>query len=143
MFPRALTLFGAIAAAVLIQGAGCAFSETNTPEGDRCNPNDAHNECSSGLVCTGQRSSPAIAFCPENYCCPLDSNGNITGGNANCQPGCNGGAHSICIANKDPGACAFDTGTPLAEALAMDADGGAAATADDGAPEASSEAGDP
>jgi hypothetical protein len=38
-----------------------------------------------------------IEFCPENYCCPVDSNGNLTTStNPNCQPGCNGGAASIC-----------------------------------------------
>jgi hypothetical protein len=145
MFPRALALSVTVVAAALIQASGCAFSDNHTHEGDRCNPLDVHNECATGLVCTGQGSSPAIAFCPENYCCPLDSSGNITGGNANCQPGCNGGAASICKATNDPGACAFSTGTPLAAAQAMDEDGGAStddASSEAGASEAgSSEAG--
>jgi hypothetical protein len=101
----------------------------NVPEGDRCNPYDSHNECGSGLQCTvsswqvanqgvlapqgnitpflgagaGTNNMGAydvLEFCPENYCCPVDSDGNLTGtsSNANCQIGCNGGAASICTA---------------------------------------------
>jgi len=33
-------------------------------EGERCNPNLSHDECSEGLSC--QRP----ATCAENYCCP-------------------------------------------------------------------------
>ncbi len=33
-------------------------------EGDRCNPNLSHDDCSDGLSCI----TPAT--CVENYCCP-------------------------------------------------------------------------
>jgi len=62
-----------------------------------------------------------LAFCPENYCCPVDSNGNLTTStNPNCQPGCNGGAQSICTANGNgapyDGVCDFaDSGVVPAE----------------------------
>jgi hypothetical protein len=113
MVPRACALAGVILAVLSLAGAGCmgGFANDNLNEGDRCNPLDSHNECGGGLVCTGQGSSPPIEFCPENYCCPVDANGNITSSNAFCQPGCNGGAASICAANQDPGACAFANGT--------------------------------
>jgi hypothetical protein len=126
MLARAGTLVGALFAVLSLAGAGCegGLSDTSVSEGNRCNPLDIHNECGSGLVCTGQGSSPAIPFCPENYCCPLDSSGNITGGNDFCMPGCAGGAAAICKANSDPGACAFAGGASLATAMAMDADGG-------------------
>jgi hypothetical protein len=96
-------------AVLLLGGAGCVggFNNENLSEGDRCNPLDSHNECASGMVCTGQAGSPTIPFCPENYCCAVDGNGNINSTNPNCQPGCNGGAASICSADMDPGACAF------------------------------------
>ncbi len=98
----ALALFVAL-------GSACTggLSDDGLGEGDRCNPSDVHNECGNGLQCTGQASTPSIAFCPENYCCPLDGNGNITGSNPNCQPGCNGGAAAICAATKDTATCAF------------------------------------
>jgi hypothetical protein len=127
MLARACTIVGALVAALSLAGAGCgAFSDTNTPEGDRCNPLDQHNECSSGAVCTGQGASATIPFCPENYCCTVDSSGNIASGNVNCQPGCNGGAASICKATSDPGACAFAGGATLEAAMALDTDAGAA-----------------
>jgi hypothetical protein len=119
--PRAaITIAGLLGLGIV---AGCGFvggfSDDNVPEGDRCNPLESHNDCSSGAVCTqastpsgapfGQGSGPVIPFCPENYCCSVDSNGNINSTNPNCQPGCNGGAASICTAadNADAGACLF------------------------------------
>jgi hypothetical protein len=132
MLARACTFVGALFAVLSLTGAGCAnFTETNLPEGDRCNPSDQHNECSGAAVCTGRGSAPAIPFCPENYCCSVDGNGNIASGNANCQPGCNGGAASICKANSDPGACAFAGGASLEAATAMDEDAAAPAPATD------------
>jgi hypothetical protein len=52
-----------------------------------------------------------LAFCPENYCCPVDSDGNLippgpNNTDPNCQPGCNGGAASLCTATADPATCA-------------------------------------
>jgi hypothetical protein len=35
-------------------------------EGDRCNPDLSHNDCSAGLTC----QTPST--CVENYCCPAD-----------------------------------------------------------------------
>ncbi len=132
-WPRALALAGAAFVALAVAGAGCAFTDDNWSEGSRCNPFDSHDECSSGLFCTGQASTPMVAFCPENYCCPVDSNGNPTGDNANCQPGCNGGAASICAADMDPGACAFAAGGSLESSLALDDAGPAPAPTDAGA----------
>jgi hypothetical protein len=136
MLARARTLVGALFAVVFFAGAGCftgGFGNTNVSEGDRCNPLDSHNECASGLVCTGQASlsSPAVPFCPENYCCSVDGNGNINSTNPNCQPGCAGGAASICKGNADPGACAFAGGASLKVALAMDMDAGTTAPTPD------------
>jgi hypothetical protein len=125
---RACLLVGAILAILPVVGVGCgAFTESGTSEGNRCNPLLSHDECSSGLVCTGRQSAPAVPFCPENYCCSVDSKGDINSTNPNCQPGCNGGAASICTASKDPGACAFAGGASLSTAMAMDEDAGAAA----------------
>ena len=131
MFARACTVVGALFAVVSFAGTGCltgGFTDTDVSEGNRCNPLDSHNECGGGLVCTGQGSSPAIPFCPENYCCSIDSSGNLNSSNDFCKPGCAGGAAAICKANSDPGACAFaDGGVSLAAAMAMDEDSGAAA----------------
>jgi hypothetical protein len=131
--------------------AGCigGWFYDNIPEGDRCNPYDSHNECASGLACTvsswqvanagkvspqgnlvpalGSGAGPVQMFCPENYCCPVDSNGNLTtSSNPNCQEGCNGGAAASCAATGDPDTCAFAAGMPLPEA---GDDGGAPAEA--------------
>ena len=139
--------------------AGCigGWDYSNVPEGDRCNPYDSHNECSSGLACTvsswqlanqgtisaqgnevlflgpGAASNSAGAydvldFCPENYCCPVDSDGNLTTStNPNCQPGCSGGAASICTAvgNSTPpyvGVCDFADSGVLPEEAGSDAE---------------------
>ena len=128
MLSRACILVGALLAVLSLAAAGClgGVGETNVSEGDRCNPLDSHNDCSSGLVCTGQQSSPPVPFCPENYCCSVDSNGNLNSTNINCQPGCNGGAMAICTATKDPGACALAGGASLAAAMALDEDAAAA-----------------
>jgi hypothetical protein len=138
----ALVAVGSVAFAIAAAGCTGGWDYGNVPEGDRCNPYDSHNECGSGLQCTvsswqvanqggtSYQGTPEIAlgpgagtdnagnynvleFCPENYCCPVDSNGDLTtSGNANCQPGCNGGAASICAAignSTDPyaGVCDF------------------------------------
>ena len=124
----ALIAVGSVAFALAPAGCTGGWDYSDVPEGDRCNPYDSHNECASGLECTvsswqvanqgtisaqgntvlflapgaGTNTSGAydvLEFCPENYCCPVDSNGNLTTStNPNCQPGCNGGAASICTA---------------------------------------------
>jgi hypothetical protein len=109
---------------VLALGAVACIGQENVSEGDRCNPLASSNTCASGLVCTGQGSSPSVPFCPENYCCSVDANGNINSTNPNCLPGCNGGAASICTADKDPGACALAGGASLQAAMAADEDAG-------------------
>ncbi len=129
MLSRLCGLLGVLLVPLTLAGAGClegGFTDNNVSEGNRCNPLDSHNECASGLVCTGQGSSPAVPFCPENYCCSVDSNGNLDSSNAFCQPGCAGGAASICTATKDPGACALAGGATLAAAMALDEDAAAA-----------------
>jgi hypothetical protein len=132
MFVRAFVVLGTFLAVVSLAGEACigGVSNTDISEGDRCNPSDSHNDCASGLVCTGQGGSPTIPFCPENYCCSVDGNGNINSTVPNCQPGCNGGAASICHANSDPGACALAGGASLEVAMAMDSDGGASPSSD-------------
>jgi hypothetical protein len=114
--------------AVLALGGAACIGQENVSEGDRCNPLASSNTCASGLVCTGQGSSPSIPFCPENYCCSVDGSGNLNSSNPNCQPGCNGGAAAICTATMDPGACALSMGASLQTAMAMDEDAGGAMT---------------
>ncbi|HXX67441.1 MAG TPA: hypothetical protein VEK07_09685 [Polyangiaceae bacterium] len=145
----ALAAVGLVALALTQAGCTGGWDYSNVPEGDRCNPYDSHNECASGLACTvsswqvanqsgtSYLGTPNLAlaagagtnnageplvleFCPENYCCPVDSNGNLmANNNPNCQPGCNGGAASICAAIGNDtapyvGVCDFDGG-PLPE----------------------------
>ena len=114
MLWRAPIFIGALLVVACVAGAGCigGFTDDGVPEGDRCNPLSSHNECGSGLVCTGQGAAPTIPFCPENYCCSVDSSGKINSTDPNCQSGCNGGAAAICAATKDPGACAVAAGMP-------------------------------
>jgi len=162
----ALVAVGLVGFALAPAGCIGGWDYSNVPEGDRCNPYDSHNECGSGLECTvsawqvanqggasyqgtpelalgpgaGTNSAGAfdvLAFCPENYCCPVDSNGNLTTStNANCQPGCNGGAASICtsIGNSTPpyvGVCEFaDSGVYEEAGLSDDS------ASDDGASDA-------
>jgi hypothetical protein len=86
--------------ALALAGLGC----NEGAEGDRCNPDLSHDECNSGLVCT-----PATDLCPENYCCPADGKSD----NPYCQPGCNGGAAAICIADPmSDAACKFAADHP-------------------------------
>src|SRR5580658_9908907 len=122
----ALVAVGSVAFVLAPAGCIGGWDESGVPEGDRCNPYDSHGECASGLACTvsswqvanqagtsnlgtpdlalaegaGMNSAgnyTVLEFCPENYCCPVDSNGNLTPStNPNCQLGCNGGAASIC-----------------------------------------------
>jgi len=131
-------LFAGTLAAVTLVVVACnegGFTDDNVPEGDRCNPLASHNECSSGLVCTqaskpdgtgfGQGTGPILPFCPENYCCSVDSNGNINSSNPNCQPGCNGGAAAICTAAAGSAACTFVTCTADAAVVSCLAASGA------------------
>ncbi len=156
----ALAAASSVTFAMAMAGCTGGWDYSGVPEGDRCNPYDSHNECASGLQCTvsawqvanqagtsnlgtpelalqqGAGTDSAgnynvLAFCPENYCCPVDSNGDLTGsGNANCQPGCNGGAQAICAANGDNapynGVCEFADSGVLPS---PDAGGGGAAEA--------------
>jgi hypothetical protein len=153
----ALVAVGSVAFALAQAGCTGGWDYSNVPEGDRCNPYDSHNECASGLQCTvsswqvanqGTLANtgtivPALApgagtnnagafnvleFCPENYCCPVDGNGNLTPStNPNCQPGCNGGAASICTAEGNStapyvGVCDFaDSGVVPPEDAESDA----------------------
>jgi hypothetical protein len=117
MLPRASLSASVLFVALSL--AACGFtgglSQDNLDEGTRCNPYDIHNECSSGMVCAGASpSTTSIPFCPENYCCSVDSNGVINSSNPNCKPGCNGGAMAICTATGDPATCYFaDSGMIL------------------------------
>src|ERR1700722_10836203 len=121
-------------------------------EGDRCNPDLAAGEtdCNSGLKCTA-----AGALCPENYCCPVAADGGLgSSSNPNCQPGCNGGAASICNAGQggSAAACAFacandqgDLSDPSTQCASGgdggdDAAGDSAADAGDGSSDAAHEA---
>jgi len=152
----ALVAVGWVAFALAPAGCIGGWDYSNVPEGDRCNPYDSHNECGSGLECTvsswqvanqglltaqgntalflapgaGTNSAGAydvLEFCAENYCCPVDGNGNLTTStNPNCQIGCNGGAQSICTANGNgapyDGVCDFaDSGVVPPEDAGSDA----------------------
>ena len=72
----------------LASAAACALCIVWLPacdegnEGDRCNPDLSHDECNSGLVCSGPGTSQALA-CVENYCCPVPAS-------ASTNPYCNG-----------------------------------------------------
>jgi hypothetical protein len=107
MMPRLASCLAVVLGAVALTGMGCS----GIGEGDRCNALRSSDECASGLVCSGYPVGLAtdhpIDFCPNNYCCPA----NVTPSDSPyCQPGCNGGAASIC-ATDDGGAaaCAFAT----------------------------------
>jgi hypothetical protein len=150
MLLRARVLAPLLFALLCFAACEGGFTDEGVSEGDRCNLYASHNECGSGLVCAGAPPPPpaspgsgysgiAIPFCPENYCCSVDGNGNLNSSNPFCQPGCAGGAASICAATMDPGACAYAKGASLAAAMALD-DAGVAPTPD-AAPEAAPDAG--
>jgi hypothetical protein len=133
---------------VLALAPGC---DEEGAEGDRCNPYLSHNDCNSGLTCAGHAPSTVIIpFCQENYCCPVDSNGDIVSSNPNCQPGCNGSAAVLCALTADPGACLLADGGSLDAALALDETDSSsasspttdAAATDAAAPDSSSESSD-
>jgi hypothetical protein len=50
--------------------------------GERCNPMQFESNCADGLSCV----YPTAPNCGVSYCCAVDSNGNITDKNPNCQP---------------------------------------------------------
>lgn len=148
MFSKRLSLLLRLSGAVVVLGGiVAAATEACLPpdaggggSGDRCNPDLSHDECGSGLVCAGytpaapQGDFILIPFCPENYCCAADSTGKITDTNPVCQPGCNGGAQSMCSAGVQA-ACAFvacvGDGGATSDCIALaTADGGT--TGDDG-----------
>jgi hypothetical protein len=121
-----LVAVASVAFALGPAGCDGGFNYSGLSEGIRCNPYDSHNDCSTGFQCTvsswqvanqggiSYQGTPELAlqtgagidnagnykvlqFCPENYCCPVDGNGDLSASsNPNCQPGCNGGAQSIC-----------------------------------------------
>jgi hypothetical protein len=161
----ALVAVGSVAVAMAPAGCIGGWDYSNVPEGDRCNPYDSHNECAGSDVCTVSAWQVAnqgletpqgntalflaagagidsagnytvLQFCPENYCCPVDSNGDLLpsgNGNPNCQPGCNGGAAAICTAQGDTtpygGVCEFADSGVLPSATP---DAGGSATPDAG-----------
>jgi hypothetical protein len=122
---------GTALVALLGVGALVMVACSQASEGDRCNPdlNSGNPECNGGLTCT-----PAGALCPESYCCPTLADGGLApSSNPNCQPGCNGGAASICNAVKDAGdpscvwACQNDQGdlsSPSTQCVSSDGGGG-------------------
>ena len=62
-------------------------------EGDRCNPDLSHNECNSGLVCSGPGTSQPLA-CVENYCCPDPAS-------SSSNPYCNGQGCPAAVSSGD------------------------------------------
>jgi hypothetical protein len=74
-------------------GGGCQIGQ----EGERCNPNQSHDECGAGLACQNPPN------CPEYYCCPTPDPTKST--NPYCQSGCNGGDVSICASGGDASFC--------------------------------------
>jgi hypothetical protein len=72
-------------------------------EGDRCNPDLSHDECNSGLVCSGPGTSQALA-CVENYCCPVPASDSTN-------PYCNGqGCPAPVQTDEDAGEAGADDG---------------------------------
>jgi hypothetical protein len=113
----------ALASGVLVLGAGAC---NEGAQGDRCNPLRSSNECNGGLVCAGnpigQSAAYPIPLCPENYCCPVNVDGNVDFAHATspyCEPGCNGGAAAICAADPadaetcDIASCLVDASDPM------------------------------
>jgi hypothetical protein len=70
---RRLSMIG-----MLLAIAGCGTSG----DGERCNPLRATSDCNAGLSCV----YPTAPNCGVSYCCTVDSNGNITDRDPNCQP---------------------------------------------------------
>lgn len=113
----------AFASGALVLGVGAC---NEAAQGDRCNPLRSSNECNGGLVCAGnpigQSAAYPIPLCPENYCCPVNVDGNVDFAHATspyCQPGCNGGAAAICAADPadaetcDIASCLVDASDPM------------------------------
>ncbi len=164
-----LSFLGA-ALGLALAGLGCNEGQ----EGDYCNPDLSHSDCNSGLACTAASQGPPTpdnltyyhqtlnpdlpvygewspnAPCAENYCCP------IAGGstNPNCQPGCNGGAAAICMAEPSAGpdvdggagyvcevAAALEAGLPIPDgAIPSDAEVEEAEAASEAEPDATTDA---
>jgi hypothetical protein len=89
---------------VIVLLAGC-----DAEDGERCNPlqynESGSGNCASGLTCI----YPTASNCGVAYCCTVDSKGNITDKNPNCQP--------------DPtlqSVCMIDSGTTASDAGAKD-----------------------
>jgi hypothetical protein len=139
MVPR-LGLCLAVLVEALAVAGGCGIYSEGA-EGDRCDPLRSSDECNSGLHCSGNpigiSASYPIAFCPENYCCPAAV---TASDNAYCQPGCNGGAAAICVADPTNAAacefssCAADAAEPSSCPIES-ADAAANPTSDDGSVE--------
>jgi hypothetical protein len=111
----------AILATMLVAAFGCAGSPG---EGDRCNPYltvNSSDECTGGTVCVGlgtpyntvAGSAGGAYNCQENYCCKVDSNGDITSTIAACQVGCDPCAYAASYINPPPGC---PGGPPLPDA---------------------------
>jgi hypothetical protein len=119
LVPRIGAGLAALAGALIVGNAGC----NQAGQGDRCNPLRSSNECGGGLVCAGNpigmSAASPIPFCPENYCCPANADGTVDFASATspyCQPGCNGGAAAICVADDTPDAEACAVAACLADA---------------------------
>jgi hypothetical protein len=76
---RSTIVASAAAALTLVLSSGCS-----QVEGSRCNPALSHDECDNAptVQCV---QPPAPACNGEAYCCTVDSNGNITSSDPNCQ----------------------------------------------------------
>jgi hypothetical protein len=161
MLPRLGVGLAVFLGGVALYGGCYAQSQ----EGDRCNPLRSSDECSSGLHCSGNpigiSENHTIPYCPENYCCPINADGTVdfaTATSPYCQPGCNGGAEAICLAEDNAAdaeaciyaACLADAAEPTSCPVPGDAEAPDAPTttseagADVGSsPEASPEASSP
>jgi hypothetical protein len=126
-FVNKIPLLGRISVCLVVLGGALVVAAgacNEAGQGDRCNPLRSSNECGGGLVCAGnpigQSTTYPIPFCPENYCCPVTADGLVDYANATspyCQPGCNGGAASICAAGgAQPDAEACEVMTCLEDA---------------------------
>ncbi|HLK35794.1 MAG TPA: hypothetical protein VKU41_03505 [Polyangiaceae bacterium] len=112
---RAMLLASTLGLVGVVAATGCS-----QVEGSRCNPALSHDECDNAPAV--QCVQPAAPACNgEAYCCAVDSNGNITSTESNCQflTRC-----QMASANEDAGASSGSGGGGTPEASVTDASPG-------------------
>ncbi len=115
--------FRHLPSAVIITLVVAAFACDGGSEGDRCNPDLSHNDCSGALTC----QQPAT--CVENYCCP-------TPASASTNPFCNGSACPPADAASGDAATTDASVAPDADGASPSVDASGSETGVDAASEA-------